>query len=107
MSLRAARDVAPQIRSKKDKSSNPALCFAKNGAPICLVRDAKSKNPGAPGKNPGAPGVQTVLVSVDSMDAIREAYPNYYADTGDFVAALEEAIKGVKDVGIPAVGSGD
>lgn len=38
------------------------------------------------------PGQQSVLVSVDSLDAIRTAYPNYFADTGLFVQVLEEAI---------------
>jgi hypothetical protein len=46
------------------------------------------------------PGVQVVLVSVDSMDAIRAAYPNYYADTREFVFALEQAIENVKNEGI-------
>lgn len=39
------------------------------------------------------PGVQSVLVSVDSMDAIREAYPNYFADTTEFLAVLDEAVR--------------
>jgi ppGpp synthetase/RelA/SpoT-type nucleotidyltranferase len=38
------------------------------------------------------PGQQSVLVSVDSLDAIRTAYPNYFADTGVFVGVLEEAV---------------
>jgi hypothetical protein len=35
---------------------------------------------------------QVVLVTVDSLDALRKAYPNYYADTGAFIAAVREAI---------------
>ncbi len=27
------------------------------------------------------PGAETVLVAVDSVDALRRAYPNYFADT--------------------------
>jgi RelA/SpoT family protein len=38
------------------------------------------------------PGQQSVLVSVDSLDAIRTAYPNYFADTSFFVEVLEEAV---------------
>jgi len=38
------------------------------------------------------PGVQSVLVSVDSMDKIREAYPNYFADTRAFLAVLDEVL---------------
>jgi hypothetical protein len=36
--------------------------------------------------------VQSVLVSVDSMDKIREAYPNYFADTTAFLAVLDEVM---------------
>jgi len=38
------------------------------------------------------PGNQAVLVAADSMEAVRAAYPNFYADTGEFVRALREAI---------------
>ncbi len=34
----------------------------------------------------------TVLVSVDSMDALRAAYPNYYLDTSLFVKLVQEDI---------------
>ena len=36
-------------------------------------------------------GVQIVLVSVESIDQLRTAYPNYYADTGLFLSALKYA----------------
>jgi ppGpp synthetase/RelA/SpoT-type nucleotidyltranferase len=39
-------------------------------------------------------GKDAVLVSVDSIRNLRSAYPNYFADTGMFVEALEEALKG-------------
>jgi hypothetical protein len=38
------------------------------------------------------PGNQAVLVAADSMEAVRAAYPNFYADTGEFARALREAI---------------
>ena len=38
------------------------------------------------------PGRDVVLVRVDSLDALRKAYPNYFADTSVFVAALEDAM---------------
>ena len=38
------------------------------------------------------PGAETVLVAVDSVDALRQAYPNYFADTRLFAAELEKAI---------------
>jgi hypothetical protein len=52
-------------------------------------------------------GIQVVLVSVDSMDAIRAAYPNYYADTHEFLIALHEAIKNVKVEGVHEIRSSD
>ena len=38
------------------------------------------------------PGAETVLVRVASVDALRTAYPSYFADTRAFVAELEKAI---------------
>ena len=38
-------------------------------------------------------GAQAVLVSVESLTALRSAYPNYYLDTTEFVFALKRAIK--------------
>jgi Region found in RelA / SpoT proteins len=42
----------------------------------------------------GDPAKQVVLVSVDSLDALSKAYPNYYADTADFVQAVNMEIGG-------------
>lgn len=36
-----------------------------------------------------SPGADAVLVSVDSLEALRRAYPNYYADTHIFVEAVK------------------
>jgi hypothetical protein len=41
----------------------------------------------------GNPDIQTVLVSVGSLDALRLTYPNYYLDTTAFVKLLEEDIE--------------
>ena len=38
------------------------------------------------------PGAETVLVAVDSVDALRRAYPSYFADTRMFTAELKKAI---------------
>jgi hypothetical protein len=38
------------------------------------------------------PNVQVVLVSVESLGALRKAYPNYYADTSEFMAAVQAEI---------------
>ncbi len=36
------------------------------------------------------PNTQVVLVSVDHVDALRKAYPNYYVDTQGFISAVEK-----------------
>jgi ppGpp synthetase/RelA/SpoT-type nucleotidyltranferase len=38
------------------------------------------------------PEIQAVLVSVDSIAALEEAYPNYFLDTNAFLDAMSEAI---------------
>ena len=38
------------------------------------------------------PSTNVVLVSADSVEALRKAYPNYYGDTEMFVNALRHAI---------------
>jgi hypothetical protein len=38
-------------------------------------------------------GKDAVLVTVESLDALRRAYPNYFLDTGAFVASVQEAIE--------------
>jgi len=43
------------------------------------------------------PGRQAVLVSADSMDAVRVAYPNFYADTRAFIYALQNALRTTKE----------
>jgi hypothetical protein len=40
----------------------------------------------------GRPEVQAVLVSVDSLAALRKAYPNYYLDTDAFIGIVRTAI---------------
>jgi putative GTP pyrophosphokinase len=39
------------------------------------------------------PGTQVVLVSVDDLDALPKAYPNYHVDTKAFIAAVERELK--------------
>ncbi|QWG19911.1 RelA/SpoT domain-containing protein [Bradyrhizobium sediminis] len=38
-------------------------------------------------------GAEAVLVSVDSLDAVRKAYPNYFLDTGVFVQLIRDTTK--------------
>jgi ppGpp synthetase/RelA/SpoT-type nucleotidyltranferase len=40
----------------------------------------------------GRPNLQAVLVSVESVEALREAYPNYYMDTTAFIQAMKLVI---------------
>lgn len=40
----------------------------------------------------GRPEIQVVLVSVESLEALQVAYPNYYLDTGAFIGAMKHAI---------------
>lgn len=39
-------------------------------------------------------GKDAVLVSVDSVDALERAYPNYFADTRMFIELLKQALSG-------------
>jgi hypothetical protein len=41
----------------------------------------------------GIPGAQVVLVSADSLAALRRAYPNFYLDTARFLEYLDVALK--------------
>ena len=40
-------------------------------------------------------GSQVVLVSVDSLGALRRAFPNYFLDTSLFIGAVNQAIEGI------------
>jgi hypothetical protein len=39
------------------------------------------------------PGINAVLVSVESLEALRRAYPNYFLDSDVFIQAVKEAIR--------------
>jgi len=41
----------------------------------------------------GQPGKDAVLVTVESLDSLRRAYPNYFLDTSVFVQTVREAIR--------------
>jgi hypothetical protein len=43
--------------------------------------------------SPEASHLDAVLVSVNSIHSLRSAYPNYYADTRAFIAALNKALR--------------
>ncbi len=39
------------------------------------------------------PSLQVVLVSVDSLSALKDTYPNYYLDTTAFLQAVRKATR--------------
>jgi hypothetical protein len=41
-----------------------------------------------------SPNIDTVLVFVGSASNLKKAYPNYYADTTEFIGALDHALRG-------------
>lgn len=41
----------------------------------------------------GQPGAQAVLVSAESLESLRRAYPNFFLDTHAFLQELKEALK--------------
>ncbi len=43
--------------------------------------------------NQGKDYLQTVLVSVDSIGALRSAYPNYYLDVDEFLRELRTIVE--------------
>ena len=43
-----------------------------------------------------SPNSDAVLVSVDSMNSLRQAYPNYFLDTGVFLRVLSEILAPTK-----------
>lgn len=49
-------------------------------------------------ENLGKADVQTVLVSVDSLEALRLAYPNYYLDTSAFVELVRQDMEAYESV---------
>jgi len=42
------------------------------------------------------PNTQVVLVSVDDLNSLRKAYPNYYVDTQDFMTAFDAEMQGAR-----------
>jgi len=61
--------------------------FAKNELP-----EAQRRYLAAEEESAGKPWIQAVLVSVDSVSALRRAYPNYYLDSQAFSQAVSQAI---------------
>ncbi len=49
----------------------------------------------------GHPGAEAVLVSVDSLDVVRKAYPNYFLDTRVFINLVEQATRRLRPIRRP------
>jgi ppGpp synthetase/RelA/SpoT-type nucleotidyltranferase len=60
--------------------------------PSHLTREASEVYSQLEKQNMGNIDIQSVLVSVNSLDALRAAYPNYYMDTTDFLKIVREDI---------------
>jgi ppGpp synthetase/RelA/SpoT-type nucleotidyltranferase len=60
--------------------------------PFSASRNASEEYMNAEKEIAGKHRMQVVLVSVGSIDNLREAYPNYYADTTEFIKVLEQLI---------------
>ena len=56
------------------------------------LADAQAHRAAREAEGRGQEGFDVVLVSVDKIDQVRRAYPNYYLDTSVFVAELRRAI---------------
>ena len=56
------------------------------------VAEAQEKYLEVEKANKDKPEMQTVLVSVDSIDALRKAYPSYYLDITEFVKVLNRIL---------------
>jgi hypothetical protein len=69
------------------KSSLRVIPFAKGQAVAAQKQYEKAEK-----ETEGDPNIQVVLVSVESLDALRAAYPNYYVDTRAFIAAVQREI---------------
>ena len=61
--------------------------FSQDSMLIANVRYAELEK-----KNRDSPELQTVLVSVDSIGALRTAYPNYYLDVSGFLEELRNVV---------------
>lgn len=54
-------------------------------------------------RSAGKSGVDAVLVSVESLSALKRAYPNYFLDTGVFIKAVEQAVSRHRRMDSPKV----
>ena len=45
---------------------------------------------------------KSVLAAVDKITELKQAFPNYYADTRDFLKELREALNDYSDLGLGA-----
>jgi hypothetical protein len=46
--------------------------------------------------NESNPNAQVVLVSVEDVDSLRKAYPNYYVDTKGFMDEVDSVMAGLR-----------
>jgi Region found in RelA / SpoT proteins len=84
-----------------EKSTKPAVAYlivldVKDRRVTILAQDsmlvANEKYAQMEKENKDQPELQTVLVSVDSLGALKTAYPNYYLDVSEFLQELRNVI---------------
>lgn len=64
------------------------------GFKLSELAEAEKRYADAENESKGKSGSDAVLVAVDSIAALRRAYPNYFADTRIFMALLRQALSG-------------
>jgi RelA/SpoT family protein len=74
------------VLNVKEKTTNVTGYSDRKAASDAIAEIEKSKNA----------DLDAVLVWVSSIHSLREAYPNYYADTKEFLRALDTAIASAK-----------
>lgn len=62
------------------------------GFRVSELQEASERYSEAEKKVAEKPGTDAVLVSVDSLNALERAYPNYFADTGIFLQLLDQSL---------------
>ena len=83
--------------NKKDKYYLLILNYDKRKISI---RNFKSIEPATKsyGEIEKSPNINVVLVSANSFDTVREAYPNYFVDISEFINMLKKIVKANKNI---------
>jgi hypothetical protein len=111
MGLSTGIDIAPAVKPRKgerpdikpeaylltldsEKKTTYVIGFDNN-------KEAEQRLLQSEKENIDKPHIQSVMAKADSIQALRNAYPNYYADTASFVKAVRRVIGNPKTEPIP------